>query len=84
VDFPTRKENTLDLFFTTHPSFKQRCKPLPSIGNSDHDIVLLYVACKPVKPKPTRRKIYLWKKAEVHNIQKDIAEFGTTFKNETH
>jgi hypothetical protein len=20
VDFPTRKENTLDLFFTTHPS----------------------------------------------------------------
>ena len=84
VDFPTRKENTLDLFFTTRPSFKQRCKPLPSIGNSDHDIVLLDVACKPVKPKPTRRKIYLWKKAEVHNIQKDIAEFGSTFKNETH
>jgi hypothetical protein len=84
VDFPTRKENTLDLIFTTHPSFKQRCKPLPSIGNSDHDIVLLDVACKPVKPKPTRWKIYLWKKAEVHNIQKDIAEFGSTFKNETH
>jgi hypothetical protein len=59
------------LFFTTHPSFKQRCKPLPSIGNSDHDIVLLDVACKPVKPKPTRRTIYLWKKAEVHNLQKD-------------
>ena len=84
VDFPTRKENTLDLFFTTHPSFKQRCKPLPSIGNSDHDIVLLDVACKPVKPKPTRRKNFLWKKAEVNNIQKDIAEFGSTFKNETH
>ena len=48
VDFPTRKENTLDLFFTTHPSFKQRCKPLPSIGNNDHDIVLLDVACKHV------------------------------------
>jgi hypothetical protein len=44
-------------------------KPLPSIGNSDHDIVLLDVACKPVKPKPTRRKKILWKKAEVHNIQ---------------
>ena len=48
MDFPTRKENTLDLIFTTHPSFKQRCKPLPSIGNSDHDIVLLDVACKHV------------------------------------
>jgi hypothetical protein len=48
VDFPTRKENTLDLIFTTHPSFTQRCKPLPSIGNNDHDIVLLDVACKHV------------------------------------
>jgi hypothetical protein len=28
--------------------------------------------------------MYLWKKAEVHNIQKDIAEFGSTFQNETH
>jgi hypothetical protein len=28
--------------------------------------------------------MFLWKKAEVHNIQKDIAEFGSTFKNETH
>ncbi|CAG2228076.1 unnamed protein product [Mytilus edulis] len=35
VDFPTRKENTLDLILTSHPSFKLRCKPLPSIGNSD-------------------------------------------------
>jgi hypothetical protein len=23
-------------------------------------------------------------KAEVHNIQKEIAEFGSTYKNETH
>jgi hypothetical protein len=27
--------------------------------------------------------MFPWKKAEVHNIQKDIAEFGSTFKNET-
>jgi hypothetical protein len=78
------KDGSKFCIFTTHPSFKQRCKPLPSIGNSDHDIVLLDVACKPVKPKPTRRKFVLWKKAEVHNIQKDRAEFGSTFKNETH
>ena len=39
VDFPTRNENTLDLIFTSHPSYKQRCKPIPAIGNSDHDSV---------------------------------------------
>jgi hypothetical protein len=41
VDFTTRKDNTLDLILTSHPAFKLRCKPLPSIGNSNHDIVLL-------------------------------------------
>ena len=30
VDFPTRKDNTLDLMLTSHPAFKLRCKPLPS------------------------------------------------------
>ncbi|CAC5410107.1 unnamed protein product [Mytilus coruscus] len=69
VHFTTRKDNTLDLILTSHPAFKLRCKPLPSIGNSDHDIVLLDLACKPFKPKPLRRKIYLWKKAEIHKIK---------------
>ena len=26
VDFPTRKDNTLDLMLTSHPAFKLRCK----------------------------------------------------------
>ena len=64
VDFPTRNENTLDLIFTSHPSYKQRCKPIPDIGNSDHDIVLLDIACNPIKPKPTRHKLSLWKKGQ--------------------
>jgi hypothetical protein len=37
VDFPTRKDKILDLILTSHPSFKQRCKPMPSIGNSDNE-----------------------------------------------
>ena len=41
VDFPTRGDNQLDLVFTSHPSHKVCCKPLPPIGlKSDHDIVL--------------------------------------------
>jgi hypothetical protein len=28
VDFPTRKDNTLDLMLLSHPAYKLRCKPL--------------------------------------------------------
>ena len=72
VDFPTRKQNTLDIILTTHPSFKQRCKPMPSIGNSDHDIVLFDTTLSARRPKPIRRKLYLWKKADVDGIRKDL------------
>jgi hypothetical protein len=65
----------------SHPAYKLRCKPLPSIGNSDHDIVLLDIACKPFKPKPVRRKIYLWKKADIYKIKEDLESFGNTFRN---
>jgi hypothetical protein len=46
VDFPTRKDNTLDLMLLSHPAYKLRCKPPPSIENSDHDIVLLDINFK--------------------------------------
>ena len=78
VDFPTSKDNTL---LTSHPVFKFRCKPLPSIGNSDHDIVLLDMACKPFKPKPVRRKIFLWKKVDIYKTKEDLAILNTTHKN---
>ena len=81
VDFPTRKDhNTLDLVLTTHPSFKVRCKPLPSIGNSDHDIVLYDTALSPQRPKPTRRKIYLWKKADIRSMKQDVLNFNNTYQ----
>ena len=44
VDFPTHESNTIDLFFTSHPSFIQQCTPLPGI--SDHDIILTTVNSK--------------------------------------
>ena len=40
VEFPTREDKTPDLILTTHPSPTARCKPLPSLGRSDHDVVL--------------------------------------------
>ena len=62
---------------TSHPEFNLRCKPLPSIADSDHDVVLLDMACKPFKPKPVRRKIFLWKKADIYKIKEDLAIFNT-------
>ena len=69
VDFPTRGDNQLDLVFTSHPSHKVRCKPLPPIGlKSDHDVVLLDTSLQAVRAKPVKRKIYLWKKADTEGI----------------
>ena len=78
VNFPTRKDKMLDLIFTFHPSFMERCKPLPSIGNSDHDIVLLDTNLISRPPKPPKRRIYLWKQADIQGIQDDLAVFEST------
>ena len=79
VDFPTREDKTLDLILTSHPSYKQICKPMPSIGNSDHDIVLYDTSIKASRPKPVRRQISLWKKADSSEIKKDLTNFSEGF-----
>ena len=83
VDFQTRKDNILDLVVTTHPSLKKRCKPMPSIGNSDHDIVLYDCATAPFRPHPVRRKIFLWNKADTEGIKQDMQDFSQTFMTDT-
>jgi hypothetical protein len=83
VDFPTRKENTLDLILTTHPSFKQRCKPLPAIGASDHDIVLYDTTVQVFRPRPPRTKIYLWKKADIQGIKSDVKTDNEIFQGKS-
>ena len=35
VNFPTRKQNTLDLLIINRPSFIKKCIPVPGFG--DHD-----------------------------------------------
>ena len=83
IDFPTRKDKILDIFLTTHPSFKQRCKPMPSIGNSDHDNLLLDTSTTVRKPKPLRRKIFLWKRADIQGIKDDLCNFSVNIEGET-
>ena len=51
VDFPTQEDKTLDLILTMHPSTTARCKPLPSLGRSNHDIVLYDTSLMPFRPR---------------------------------
>ncbi len=62
VNFPTRKDSILDLFFTNRPEIIKSPKPLAGI--SDHDIVSLKIILKPIFKKPAKRKILLWSKAD--------------------
>jgi hypothetical protein len=77
VSFPTRAEKTLDLVFTTHPSLVDKCKPLPSVGKSDHDIVLVDLCISPTIAKTQQRKIFMWKNANNNAIRTKIRELTT-------
>ena len=77
VDFPTRNNNTLDLFLTNRPSLINKCEPLPAI--SDHDIVFIDTDIVAKRQKPVKRKIYLWKNANMDNLKADTTSFSSDF-----
>jgi hypothetical protein len=48
----------------------RRCKPIPGIG--DHDAVLIDTLIKPRRPKPARRTIHLWDKANITEFKTEV------------
>ncbi|KAK3091858.1 hypothetical protein FSP39_023193 [Pinctada imbricata] len=68
VNFPTRNENTLDLFLSNRPGLVNRCSPVPGIG--DHDIVFVDSLVSAKRAKQQQRKIFLWKNASKTNLRK--------------
>ena len=74
VTFPTRLDNTLDIFPTNRPSLVNRCEPI--LGVSDHDAAA-YVNSDivPKRQRPVQRKIHIWKKADTELIKEDLAAF---------
>ena len=71
VSFPTRKNNTLDIVATNRPTFVNKYIPHP--GLSDHDTaVLLDIVCHPIRSKPSKRKIYMWNRADIGSIKNHI------------
>ena len=79
IKFPTRGENTLDLFLTNRPTLINSTEPKPGLGKSDHDIVFINCCAKAKIPKPSPRKIWLWKKADHPAMSDDMKTFETNF-----
>ena len=77
VNFSTRGQNVLDLFFTTHPSLVQQCKPLPEI--SDHCTIFTEMKLMINYQKPLGHKIHLWDHANVQEMKKSMLEFSSKF-----
>lgn len=77
VNFPTRDNNTLDLFITNRPSLVEKVKAVP--GVSDHDIVFIQAYCSAPRTKPVRRKILLWKQVDLDKTRTAIKDFTNSF-----
>ncbi|KAL8610878.1 hypothetical protein ACOMHN_056733 [Nucella lapillus] len=74
VTFPTRGENTLDIFLTSHPSLVPRIEPLPGI--SDHDIVYLEFDTNPTRQYPTKRTVHQYSKADWSSLRSSADELS--------
>ena len=74
VEFPTRNDNTLDIVLTNRPSLVNRCEGAP--GLSDHDIVFLDANIQANRVKPVRRKIHLWKRADLEALRYSVMKWA--------
>ena len=87
VEFNTRKNVTLDLFLTNRPSLVRRCFAGPGIGQSDHDTVHLETDVVAPRRKPVRRRIHLWKRANLEDLDTSeqflTASFLTEYTTES-
>ena len=80
VTFPTRLESTLDIFITNRPTLVSKCTSIP--GLSDHDIVLTDTNTIPLRQKPPKRLVYLWKKSDISGMEDNLHQFAKAFTSE--
>ena len=86
VDFPTRKQNTLELLLTNNPSFVTSIED--TTGISDHDrIVIADIICHPRRNRPIKRTIHLWNRANIpdmkESLKSDINDFCQRYNCDT-
>ena len=76
VDLPTRKNNTLDLFFTSNPSLINRTITIPPLTQAaDHDIVFIDVNMRASIPKQTPATKFLYKKADWASMRQEMSNY---------
>ena len=72
VDFPTRGSNILEIVSTNRPNLVNKC--VPYMGMSDHETtVLVDIECNTKRCKPTKRKIFLWKKVNMAQMKELVS-----------
>ena len=77
---PTRGNNILDLFATNRPSLVQQIEVIPEI--SDHEIVSVESVLSATIMKPKAHQVYLWNKANFHEINYKLIQFSNLFITE--
>ncbi|XP_071476520.1 uncharacterized protein [Diadema antillarum] len=77
VSSPAHGDSTLDLFLTNRPTLINKCTLLPGLG--DHDIVSIDSDVSAKRCKPVKKKIYLWKKANLSDMKRDCRLFQQDF-----
>ena len=82
INFPTRQQNILDIFISNRPSLICKNTTLP--GLSDHEVVLVDSNIILQRPKPMRRLIHIWAKADIPAMEKEMNEFASGFHNTRH
>ena len=65
VSIPSRRNNIIDLFFTTHPSLIDKCVSIPGVG--DHVAVLLDMSTTPYVIRQLNKKLFYRLKQTSHH-----------------
>ena len=76
---PTRQDNVLDLYFKNIPSLVKSCETIPGISN--HDMLVINSDLKPTYNKPKRRKVYIYKRADMNTIKQNMTELSENIIN---
>ena len=77
IDFPTRGDNILNVMLTNRPSLINTCSGLPAL--SDHDVVFAEINARAIRRKPVRRKILLWKKADLDDVRSRVSQLSSDY-----
>ena len=77
VDHPTRKENILDLFFTTNPILVNQVMTVPPLSNeADHDIVFIDLNTRAQIPRCTPSPRYIYSKADWESMRSELENYS--------